>query len=46
VAGVHPGVQDGPGRRLGPARRVEQRDEQDLGGPLEGAHDGLTATKK
>ena len=46
TARVEPAVQEGPRRRLGPVRRVEQRDEQDLGRPLEGAHDGLTATKK
>ena len=46
TARVEPAVQEGPRRRLGPVRRVEQRDEQDLGRVFEGAHDGLTATKK
>jgi len=46
TACVEPAVKEGPRRRVGPVRHVEQRDEQDLGRPLEGAHDGLTATKK
>jgi hypothetical protein len=46
VARVESAVQEGPRRCLGPVRRVEQRDEQDLGRVFEGAHDGLTATKK
>jgi hypothetical protein len=40
------GVQEGPRRRIGPLCFFEQGDEQDLGRRLEGAHDGLTATKK
>jgi hypothetical protein len=40
------GVQEGPRRRLRPLRFFEQGDEQDLDRRLEGAHDGLTATKK
>jgi hypothetical protein len=46
VVGVEAAVQEGPRRRLGPARRVEERDEQDLGRTGEGAHDSPTATKK
>jgi len=46
VVRVEPAVQEGPRGRLGPARRGEGREEQDLGRPLEGAHAGLTATKK
>jgi hypothetical protein len=46
VACVEPAVQEGPRRRLGPVRRVKQRDEQHLGRPLEGAHDGFTATNR
>lgn len=40
------GVQEGPRRRPGPLRLVEQGDEQHLGRSFEGGHDGLTATKK
>jgi hypothetical protein len=46
VVGLPPGAQESPDRRLGPARRVEESDEQDLGRALQGAHDSLSATKK
>jgi hypothetical protein len=39
-------VQQGPRGRLGLVHRVEERDEQDLGRPVEGAHDSLIATKR
>jgi hypothetical protein len=46
VVGMQPAAQQGGDRRLGLARRVEERDEQDLGRAVEGAHDSLSATKK
>jgi hypothetical protein len=46
VVRSQPAVQQGPRRPLGLVRRVEERDEQDLGRTVEGAHDSLTATKR
>jgi hypothetical protein len=46
VVRAQPAVQQGPRGRLGLVRRVEERDEQDLGRPVEGAHDSLIATKR